>query len=50
MEPEHAGMYTSQTIDYGVILSGEVETPTRRRKNQAVEARRLLYPDGALHA
>jgi mannose-6-phosphate isomerase-like protein (cupin superfamily) len=50
MEPEHAGMHTSQTVDYGVILSGEVELELDDGKVQLLKPGDCFIQNGTRHA
>jgi mannose-6-phosphate isomerase-like protein (cupin superfamily) len=50
MEPEHAGMHTSQTVDYGVILSGEVELELDDGKIQRLKPGDCFIQNGTRHA
>jgi mannose-6-phosphate isomerase-like protein (cupin superfamily) len=50
MEPEHAGMHTSQTVDYGVILSGEVELELDDGKIQRLKSGDCFIQNGTRHA
>ncbi len=50
MEPDHPGMHTSQTIDYGVVLSGEVELELDDGKVQRLKAGDCFIQNGTRHA
>lgn len=50
MEPEHAGMHTSQTVDYGVILSGEVDLELDDGKIQRLKPGDCFIQNGTRHA
>jgi mannose-6-phosphate isomerase-like protein (cupin superfamily) len=50
MEPEHAGMHTSQTVDYGVILSGEVDLELDDGKVRRLKSGDCFIQNGTRHA
>jgi mannose-6-phosphate isomerase-like protein (cupin superfamily) len=50
MEPKHPGMHTSQTVDYGVILSGEVDLELDDGKIERLKPGDCFIQNGTRHA
>lgn len=50
MEADHPGMHASQTIDYGVVLSGEVDLELDDRVVKRLKAGDCFVQNGTRHA
>lgn len=50
MEPESPGMHTTQTIDYGIVLEGEVWAEVDDGKQVHLEAQDIIVQNGTRHA
>ncbi len=50
MEPDHPGMHTSQTVDYIVILSGEIDLELDYGETRRLKAGDLIVQNGTRHA
>ena len=50
MEPDHPGMHTSQTIDYGVVLAGEIDLELDDGVRKRLKAGDFYVQNGTRHA
>ena len=50
LEPEHAGMHTTQTVDFDVVLSGEVWMEVDDGKEVLLKAGDCVVQNGTRHA
>lgn len=50
LEPEHAGMHTTQTVDFDVVLSGEVWMEVDDGKEVHLKAGDCVVQNGTRHA
>jgi hypothetical protein len=49
-EPEHPGMHTTDTIDYGILMNGEISLELDDRKVAALEPDDVVVQNGTRHA
>jgi quercetin dioxygenase-like cupin family protein len=49
-EPDHPGMHTTATIDYGIILEGEMWLELDNGQSRLVKAGDIVIQNGTRHA
>jgi quercetin dioxygenase-like cupin family protein len=50
LEPDHAGMHTTQTVDFDVVLAGEVWLELDDGKEVLLKAGECVVQNGTRHA
>ena len=50
LEPEHFGMHTTDTVDYGIVLSGRIELELDDGATAIMEAGDVVVQNGTRHA
>ena len=49
-EPDHPGMHTTDTVDYGVVLDGEIWLELDGQQQTKVERQQIVVQQGTRHA
>ena len=49
-EPEHPGMHTTDTVDYGIVLSGSVMLELDDGRTEVLSAGDVVIQNGTRHA
>jgi hypothetical protein len=49
-EPEHPGMHTTETVDYGIVLSGEISLELDDGQTQDLHLHDVVIQNGTRHA